>query len=122
MNFDAAIIGGRLPNPGSLGELQAGVTAAAQEILKRSNELCPVKTGATRNTSYVRPDDSPQSAGRAAAVIVYTTPYSPIVHEVTEYEHAPPTGAKFLSRAAQELQDRIPFNIKATVETSRGVK
>lgn len=81
-----------------------GLTAAAQVILQRSQIYVPVDTTALKRSGRV------EVIGDGAVAVVYgdaTVFYAIYVHEMTHLNHAPPTGAKFVDRAVQEMMPRV---------------
>lgn len=78
---------------------------AAEEVLARAKYYTPVETGYLKGTGRV--EIELRELRRAAARIVFDAPYSTFVHERLDLHHAPPTQAKFLQRAVDELERRM---------------
>ncbi len=98
---------------------QEGTKIAAEKILKRSLELCPIDTGALRTSARViSPKRSRKevrgkisAAGIDPVFVVYDhggkAPYAVFVHEILRYRHDPPTQAKFLQTAMDEAAAEV---------------
>jgi hypothetical protein len=90
-----------------LGEQR--LLAAAQAVLDLSQYYVPVDTEELKNSATL---DHEGEGFDVVFTIGYHTDYAVFVHEITEYYHRPPTGAKYLSRAAVEVANgggNIPF-------------
>lgn len=72
------------------------VTSIGAKIMQRAIKYTPVKTGALRNSIYLR------RIGLGVA-IVYDSKYALYVHEIGFYNHKHPTRYKFLEEAALEI-------------------
>lgn len=89
----------------------AGLRQCAEAVFQLSQTYVPVDTGLLRLSGEIEEVGvGPESTGggkfasssQAYFQIVYTAPYAIYVHEIMGYNHAPPTCAKFLERAARE--------------------
>lgn len=97
----------RIADAGSKAHKKAmqGVTRA---IFYRSQEYCPVDVGTLKASgSWFGEDgtDTYRGADQTSYVlyITYDDPKAIFVHECVNHFHAPPTSAKFISRAVDEL-------------------
>jgi hypothetical protein len=105
--------------------------AQAQVVFDRSQYYCPVDTGLLKGTAFIQGHFRGIEVGREShgpepifpktneygvptetqyqpeVRIVYPQDYAVFVHENQDSWHTPPTGAKFLSRAAAETRDEI---------------
>jgi hypothetical protein len=79
-------------------EIALGQTALA--VLELSQDYVPVDTGDLKASVSLTHDGS---GFEVVYTIGYHTDYAVFVHEITEYYHRPPTGAKYLSRAVTEV-------------------
>jgi hypothetical protein len=81
--------------------MQSGLFLCAQVVLRKALKLCPIDTGALRDTGTAH------VTGRgfgARAVVEFggpDAPYALYVHENLDAYHEPPTQAKFLEAAAR---------------------
>jgi hypothetical protein len=85
-----------------------GLRYAVQPIFDRSQELVPVDTGKLRDSGYIEVT----STARGSRVVVgYAKAgdphYAVYVHENLYAKHLPPTGARFLYGAFEELGDQV---------------
>lgn len=92
-------------------------------ILLRAQELCPVATGALKNSGYL--EVVPTGAGGViSAEIGFARegepPYAIFVHEDLTKHHVPPTQAKFLQAAIDEIMPNILDQIGRKYKT--GIK
>lgn len=94
------------------GALKAQV-AMGKKVLELARDVyCPIDTGALRKTGRITADldnihltsVDVQFGGSAA-------PYALRVHERVDVIHAPPTQAKYLERAAHELEPEMTLRI-----------
>ncbi len=94
----------------------AAVEAALQPIFDRSQELVPKKTGALKNSGFLKV--SPGLKGSARGEVGYgkagVPPYAAIVHEDLDAQHASPTQAKYLEQAVNE-------NLNGALDQAAGV-
>lgn len=85
-----------------------------EPVLEQSQIYCPVKTGALKNSSYLEVMQQ-GSGGTISAEIGYgrggVPHYTIFVHEDMEKFHVPPTQAKFLERAVDEILPNIEEQI-----------
>mgnify|MGYP000645025530 CR=1 FL=1 len=89
------------------GANEQGLLQAALLIKREAQEKTPVDTGNLKNSAYT---DS-EGGNNPAAVIGYQASYAPFVHEDLEARHDNGE-AKFLEKAVNENQDRIPEIIR----------
>lgn len=81
----------------------AGITATvsralAEEVIARAQYYCPVKDGILVNSFRI------EDLGDGKCRIYNDCPYAWYVHEFTWRHHDPPTCAKFLTLAIQEVE------------------
>ena len=85
-----------------------------EPVLEQSQIYCPVKTGALKNSSYLEVMQQ-GTGGTISAEIGYgrggVPHYTIFVHEDMEKFHVPPTQAKFLERAIDEILPNIQDQI-----------
>jgi hypothetical protein len=91
-----------------------GAIEAATAILERSQTYCPIDTGALRSTARLTAELS--EIDRSSVDMTYggadsIAPYAAIVHENLEARHNPPTQAKYLQRAVDELAPEITLRV-----------
>lgn len=80
---------------------ESDIRAMAYLILERSRDVyCPVDKGDLRASAFV---DETGHGEHYAAQVTYNTRYAMYVHEDLTKYHAPPTQAKFLDRATEEV-------------------
>jgi hypothetical protein len=85
---------------------------AAEEVLARAKYYCPIDRGDLRSTGRV--EIELRELRRASAQIRFGdahVPYAVIQHERLDYRHEPPTSAKYLQRAVDELAPRMTLRI-----------
>ena len=80
-----------------------GITAVvarnlAEQIVERAKYYCPVQSGLLRNSFRI------EDLGNGKCRIYNDCPYAWYVHEFTWRHHDPPTCAKFLTLAIQEVE------------------
>lgn len=93
------------------GALRAQVEVA-EAVLERALIYVPVDTGALRASGRVNADLS--NLEIAVAEVRFgsdVAPYAAIVHERLDLRHKPPTQAKYLERAAYELEPEMTLRI-----------
>lgn len=82
---------------------------ALEPMFDKSWMYTPVATGALKLSGEL---EAEQTRWGATAVIRYGADgdpkYTIFVHEMVEYQHAPPTRAKFLEAAMNEHIDEVP--------------
>lgn len=81
---------------------------ALQPVYDKSQEYCPVDTGALINSGVV--EITKTSGGKTVGYIKYGDAvawYAAIVHERMDLNHEPPTRAKFLQSALEEEFDNF---------------
>lgn len=91
-----------------LARLIAGVADMAKQIYERSQVYVPVDTGELKASGEWGPEESGLGAkftktNGVTYQVSYAAPYAVFVHENMSNYHAPPTGAKYLERAVQEV-------------------
>jgi hypothetical protein len=83
-------------------------------VLEQSRTYCPVKTGTLRNSGYLEVMQE-GTGGVISAEVGYGRggfpSYTIFVHEDMEKYHVPPTQAKFLQRAIDEILPNIEEQI-----------
>ena len=91
-----------------------GLEEAAEAVKDRAVELAPIETGALRRSAYVRmrsPFLAEVGFGRPGfrwgSKNREPAKYAVYVHELTELHHQPPTQAKFLQQAFQEMSGDV---------------
>ena len=96
--------------------LEEVVTEVGQRIFDRSQELVPVDTGRLKASGFMEKEHIPHGV---RVTIGYSKdgapPYGLFVHENLEARHKPPTQAKFLEAAAQEVIKDVPNIIKRRI-------
>jgi hypothetical protein len=90
----------------------------ADLTLRLAQENVPIETGALSDSAIAYPVET---AGDKLSVKVGfggpSAPYAGIVHEKLSIQHPnPPRGAKFLSRAVDELSSKFPERMGGAVE------
>lgn len=75
---------------------QQGLRDIARATLKLSNEKIPKDTEETADSGFTRVDDLTAQVG-------YTSPVAPLQHENLDNKHPNGGEAKFLERAAEEI-------------------
>jgi len=92
-----------------------GIPKCLDAILKKSQQYVPVETGELRDSGF----KEVAGTGRwATGIVGYSAPHALPVHERVELQHAPPTGAKFLERAARESKGVCTRIMKRQIEVS----
>jgi hypothetical protein len=84
--------------------VQDALNEVAQQVLDRSQDLVPVKTGALRDSGYIT---SGEQGGYPSVTITYgggDVPYAYKVHEDLEMRHPNGGQAKFLEQAFIEYE------------------
>lgn len=85
---------------------------ALQPTFEKSQEYCPVDTGALKESGYL---EIVEYRTRPTVQIGYgfggIPPYTPQVHENMEWNHEPPTRAKWLQVALEEDSNAIEERI-----------
>ena len=82
-----------------VGDIRAKVSMLmADEILRRAKDYCPVDTGNLRNSGKII------NNGDGTCDVVFDCDYAWYVHERMGVYHEPPTCAKFLTLAVQEVE------------------
>lgn len=81
----------------------------ANDVFDRSQDICPIDTGALRSSGVV---NQPEVEGDDVFVLIQyggaAAPYAVIQHENLEYYHEPPTQAKYLE--APLVERTVEFN------------
>lgn len=100
---------------------ERGMKEAGRLLLRESQKIVPVDTGALRASGRVR------SEGKGVdieVIVSYSTWYAIYVHEILWYYHKPPTQAKFLETPFRRLKSRLIDIIKKEINilTVRKVK
>lgn len=91
-----------------LSRMIQGVADMAREIFRISQELVPVDTSLLKTSGTWRPAEGrfTKDVGVTYVVgygILHPVFYAVYVHEMTHLHHEPPTGAKYLSRAVEQV-------------------
>lgn len=88
----------------------------ATQVFDRSQDIVPIDTGALRSSGMV---NQPEVEGAEVSVTVQyggaAAPYAVIQHENLEYNHAPPTQAKYLETPLVERIDEIGFGLRGII-------
>jgi hypothetical protein len=110
---------------------QEALLAAANVVFNKSQEYVPVDTGDLRSSGVVTEYGQKWSAGGGWTGHMTETPgtfgvmisyggrgvdYAVIVHEDLRARHAPPTSAKYLERAVNELAPSLGMTIAEGAE------
>lgn len=100
---------------GVVNKLERNVELAALFLLRKSQEIVPVDTGALKASGKVWTNHMPHPT----AFVGYATEYAIYVHEILHYYHEPPTQAKYLSAPLEwyrkEIVDIMIKGVKAEV-------
>ena len=95
--------------------MDAAVSASAGTVMVESQELCPVATGALRESAATAAE---VQDGVITAVVGYTASYAVPVHEKTEIQHT--TGeAKYLENALKIYETRYLPDLLISAEKVR---
>lgn len=89
---------------GLVQAVQDALNEVAQQILERSQDLVPVRTGALRDSGYITSGDQ---GGYPSVTITYgggDVPYAYQVHEDLEMRHPNGGQAKYLEQAVIEYE------------------
>ncbi len=109
-NFGKVVKGIREVTPDAL-------RAALEPVLRRSQELVPVDTGALKNSAFLDVDTVGSTIKVGIGYAKGGTPtYAAIVHEDLTAVHMPPTRAKFLETAFNEQSGEIEDRIRDFLE------
>jgi len=84
----------------------AAIVHAAVDVYKESQILVPVDKGPLKASGVISTGGSPESPESTVSYGGPAAPYSFVVHEDLEAYHAPPTCAKYLSRAVHRTRSR----------------
>ena len=95
--------------------MDAAVSASAGTVMVESQELCPVATGALRDSAATAAE---VQDGVITAVVGYTASYAVPVHEKTEIWHTNGQ-AKFLEDAVKQYEPKYLFDLGKAVEKVR---
>lgn len=91
---------------------ERGMKKAGLKLLRESQRITPVDTGALRASGRMRTEGK----GIEIEVIVsYSTWYAVYVHEILWYYHKPPTQAKFLEQPFRQLRPQLVAMIKKEI-------
>jgi len=94
--------------------LQEGLIEAGEALKALSQDICPVDTGAMRNSVTVRPEfNDPQ---KPTVAVSYNVHYSLYQHEATWLSHPGDKEAKFLERPLRENRDILTEIILSKVQ------
>jgi hypothetical protein len=77
-------------------------------IQRESQIICPVDTGALRNSARTT---TVLKKGQYETTVTYSTTYAIFVHERLDLAHRPPTQAKFLETAYLQNKDAVVARI-----------
>lgn len=95
---------------------------ALEPTFEKSQEYCPEDTGDLKRSGYL---ETRTFRGQAAVEIGYGKGgfphYAALVHERTDFFHAPPTRAKFLQAALEEDAGNIQARIVSGFKVASGV-
>lgn len=97
--------------------VQRGIDRAALFLLRESQAIVPVDTGALRASGRVATEGEGITR---KALVVYGTGYGVYVHEDLYARHAPGKSAKFLERPAREKVAEIKQIIADECRRERG--
>lgn len=87
-----------------------GLKAGADFLLKKSLEVCPIKTGALRKSGYSKVSNK---KGELKAEVGYKAKYAFIVHELPQSSiRAPGTTNKYLERPARQHKREMSRIVK----------
>lgn len=100
------------------GYLPADLASALEPTLELAKKYTPKDTGALVDSGYIAVEPFRGGARVEIGFAKGGTPdYAIFVHEMQDYKHAPPTGAKFLERAIDEdyigIITRVTRNVLA---------
>lgn len=85
------------------------LSTCAQVLLKASQKLVPVDTGALKASGKV---DTTGNGFAAVATVSYDGPYAIFVHEKLEAYHEPPTQARYLADAVPKVRGTMTNILK----------
>lgn len=97
-----------------VNDAEAEIEESLQKLMEDSQELCPVKTGALRDSAYF---NVTRQGDRVSGEVGYSADYALEVHEDTTREHATGT-AKFLETPFVAGQDEVVKAIGERVKES----
>lgn len=86
-------------------EIEEAVEVGLEKVREASNEICPIATGALRESAFVSVTRA--SNGRLRGYVGYGMFYAKWVHEDPDSRHAEGTGWKFLESAFIELRPEL---------------
>lgn len=103
-------------------ESAAVLEEALRPTFEKSQMYVPEDTGLLKSSGYL---ETTQTSQGARVEIGYSrngiAAYGVFVHEIVEYEHEPPTRAKFLQAALEEDNDDIQDRIVEGMRKASGV-
>lgn len=103
------------------GATPAAIKHGLQPIFDTSQVLVPVKTGKLKRSGFLEAHQTMRGASGSVGYAKSGNPhYAALVHERTEFYHAPPTQAKFLEEAVKrelsKVEPRIHGYMKGLLE------
>jgi HK97 gp10 family phage protein len=101
--------------------IEDALEKCANVILRKSQEYVPVETGELKASGHVEKEGKGLGAKSRVVYGGDPAPYALYVHEDLEKKHAPPTCAKFLTRAVRETRGTCANILKREME-ARPVK
>lgn len=97
------------------GASVAGLTAAAEHLLKEAKDLVPIDEAMLELSGVASVDE-----GSLTAAVSFDTPYAVIQHESLDFRHAPGRQAKYLEQPMSTGQATMLALIAAALRREMG--
>lgn len=105
---------------GHAQRIEDSIVSCANVVLRKSQKLVPVDTGALKSSGHVETNGKKGFAAEAS--VEYggpTAPYAFVVHEDTLIPHDPPTTSKYLSKAVTATRGTCTAILKRQMMASQ---